>query len=55
MKRDLIWFFAPAAIFVVVALVALVAPRQNQPYCPTEDSCRPQYSDGGWTIEEVQP
>lgn len=35
--------------------VAAGVANLRDPYCPTEDSCRPQYSDGRWTIEEVTP
>ena len=33
-------------------------PTQSQtpePYCPTEDSCTPQYENGRWTAVPVTP
>jgi hypothetical protein len=26
------------------------ASVQSEPYCPTEDSCRPMYAHGRWTV-----
>ena len=55
-------------IEVIIALAALVMVvfiagfcladdmwRDRQADCPTEDSCRIDYRDGGWVIEEVTP
>lgn len=32
-----------------------VPNHDNQPYCPTEDSCTVDYSHGEWRVTEVQP
>jgi hypothetical protein len=29
--------------------------QQYQPYCPTEDSCIPEYKGGHWWIIETTP
>lgn len=57
MRKFLVAFMAPVAVFAVIGAVALVAPRnhQPQPSCPTEDSCAVDYRDGAWRITEVTP
>ena len=32
-----------------------VPDHDNQPSCPTEDSCAIDYHHGKWTVTEVQP
>lgn len=62
------WTFTPAqetpvkrimkAFFwgsVAGALALYVAILVSQPNCPTEDSCKPQYTNGKWQIEEAKP
>jgi hypothetical protein len=41
-----------AASWTVVGLAASVA---SEPYCPSEDSCRVDYSDGAWHVVEDRP
>jgi len=47
------------AIVAIVLTLATVSRWHNDtpdtPYCPTEDSCTVEYSDGQWTIHEVTP
>ena len=39
----------------VAFLLAAGCHCASQPHCPTEDSCRPQYSHGSWSIVQVTP
>ena len=56
MRKFLVAFMAPVAVFAVIGAVALAAPRDHKPYCPTEDSCAATYQHGkGWVITEVAP
>jgi len=51
---------ALVALVVAVVVVAFTvgwttaddAWRDQQPSCPTEDACYPEYEDGRWTIIE---
>lgn len=54
MKQFLLWFFAPTAVLVLIAVLVAVVP-EPAPRCPTEDSCTVDYRDGAWHITEQQP
>lgn len=40
---------------LVMITVGSVVVANQQPNCPTEDSCSIDYRDGEWHIEERQP
>lgn len=46
---------ALALAFCVGLLTGRAEAAAEQPHCPSEDSCRPDYRDGRWHIIELQP
>lgn len=42
-------------VFLVGVLIGLLLAGAATPPCPTEDSCRPDYRNGRWVIERVNP
>lgn len=57
---DLIYVMAMivvAGMFMLGLLYATanVSGPDDEPYCPTEDSCEPQWHNGEWHIVEVTP
>lgn len=52
----MVWIFVLFGLFSAGVLLGTMSqPEPVQPWCPTEDSCQPQYQDGTWTIVEVTP
>jgi len=44
-----------AVLLILAAYVAGFALGDWQPYCPTEDSCQIDYSDGRWHVTPDVP
>lgn len=53
--RHLQSFVAGALLATTVAVGWVRTHGPEEPYCPTEDSCAVDYSDGKWTVTEVTP